>query len=99
MTKEFKKTFSSRLEELEDTLLFNINSSIRLEMPEEVKIWKQKASKIQSHFDFAIPNYILDEIIEQENNTCKDNLYYLINCAVMNNRITLENAKKIREVY
>ena len=99
MTKEFKKTFSSRLEEFEDTLLFNTNSSIHIEMPEEVKIWKQKASKIQSRFDFAIPNYILDEIIEHEDSTCKDNLYYLINCAVMNNRITLENARKIREVY
>ena len=99
MTKEFKKTFSSRLEEFEDTLLFNTNSSIHIEMPEEVKIWKQKASKIQSHFDFTIPNYILDEIIEHEDSVCKDNLYYLINCAVINNRITLENAKKIREIY
>lgn len=99
MTKEFKKTFSSRLEEFEDTLLFNTNSSIHIEMPEEVKIWKQKASKIQSRFDFAIPNYILDEIIEHEDSTCKDNLYYLINCAVMNNRISLENAKRIREIY
>ena len=68
-------------------------------MPEEVKIWKQKASKIQSHFDFAIPNYILDEIIEHEDSIFKDNLYYLINCAVMNNRITPANARKIREIY
>ena len=99
MAKEFQKTFSSRLEEFENTLLFNTNSSIHIEMPEEVKIWNQKASKIQSHFDFAIPNYILDEIIEHEDSVCKDNLYYLINCAVINNRITLENAKKIREIY
>ncbi|MCI9087357.1 MAG: hypothetical protein HFJ32_02210 [Clostridia bacterium] len=99
MTKELKKIFSSRLEELEDTLLFNIDLSIRIEMPIEAKIWKEKASKIQSHFDFAIPNYILDEIIEHENNSYKDNLYCLINCAVMNNRITLENARKIREIY
>jgi hypothetical protein len=99
MTKEFKKIFSSRLEEFEDTLLFNTNSSIYIEIPDEVKIWNKKASEIQSHFDFSIPNYILDEIIEHEDSTYKDNLYYLINCAVMNSRITLENAKKIRELY
>lgn len=88
-----------RLEEFDDTLFFYTTSPIPVEIPNEVKIWHQKANHIQSLFDFAIPNYILDEIIEQENSTCKDNLYYLINCAVMNNRITLENAKKIREVY
>lgn len=99
MIKELQKTISSRLEEFEDTLLFNTNSSIPIEMPEEVKIWNQKASKIQSYFDFAIPNYILDEIIEHENSAYKDNLYYLINCAVINNRITLENAKRLREIY
>lgn len=80
-------------------MFFNTTSSVKVEVPNEVKIWNEKASNIQSRFDFAIPNYILDEIIEQENNICKDNLYFLINCAVMNNRITLENAKKIREVY
>ena len=56
MAKEFQKTFSSRLEEFENTLLFNTNSSIHIEMPEEVKVWNQKASKIQSHFDFILSN-------------------------------------------
>lgn len=88
-----------RLEEFDNTLFFYATSPMSIEIPNEVKIWQQKASEIQSRFDFVIPNYILDEIIEHENSNYKDNLYYLINCAVMNNRITIENAKKIREVY
>ena len=97
--KKSKKLFFSRLEEFEDTMFFNTNPSIHVKVPDEVKIWNKKAVEIQSRFDFAIPNYILDEIIEHENNSYKDNLYCLINCAVMNNSITSENAKKIREVY
>lgn len=98
MMKNYEISSSSRLEEFDDTM-FNTPSSVEVEVPDEVKIWNKKASEIQSRFDFAIPNYILDEIIEQENSSYKENLYYLINCAVMNNRITIENAKKIREVY
>lgn len=89
----------NRLEEFDEAMFFSTTSSGQVKVPEEVTIWNKKASEIQSRFDFVIPNYILDEIIEQENSSYKDNLYYLINCAVMNNRITIENAKKIREVY
>lgn len=89
----------NRLEEFEDAMFFNITPSVQVKVPDEVKSWNKKASEIQARFDFVIPNYILDEIIEQEDSAYKDNLYYLINCAVMNNRITIENAKKIREVY
>lgn len=89
----------NRLEEFEDAMFFNTTPSFQVKVPDEVKSWNKKASEIQARFDFAIPNYILDEIIEQGDSTYKDNLYYLINCAVMNNRITIENAKKIREVY
>jgi len=99
MMKEYEKPFFSRLEEFDNTMLFSSTSSVLIEVPAEVKIWNKKACEIQSHFDFAIPNYILDEIIELEDSTYKDNLYFLINCAVMNSRITLENARKIREVY
>lgn len=98
MIKEFEKS-SSRLDEFDNFMFFNKNLSTLAKVPEEIKIWHQKANRIQACFDFTIPNYILDEIIELENSSCKDNLYYLINCAVLNNRITLENAKKIREIY
>jgi len=97
--KKSEKLFFSRLEEFDNALLFSSTSSIQVEVPNEVKIWNKKANEIQAHFNFAIPNYILDEIIEHENNSYKDNLYCLINCAVMNSSITPENAKKIREIY
>lgn len=70
-----------------------------IDLQNEIKNWNLKASEIQSNFDFIIPNYILDEIIEQQYCHNKDNLYALINCAVINGNITLENAKKIKEIY
>lgn len=99
MIKKFERSCSLPLEDFDDAMFFSTTSSVQVKIPDEVKSWNKKASEIQSHFDFVIPNYILDEIIELENSTYKDNLYCLINCAVMNSRITLENAKKIREVY
>ena len=99
MKKKVEKAVCSRLEEIENDIIFSTIESPIIDLPDDIKIWNQKANEVQAHFDFAIPNYILDEIIEQENSSCKNNLYCLINCAVMNNRITLENAKKIRELY
>ncbi len=72
-----------------------------IDLQNQIENWNKKAKQIQLQFDFTIPNYILDEIIEQEDNKCngKDNLYYLINCAVLNNSLSKENAKKLREIY
>lgn len=99
MNKEAKNVSFSPLEDIDDAIFFDTIKSPIVDFPEEIKIWNKKASEVQSRFDFAIPNYIIDEIIEQENSTYKDNLYCLINCAVMNDRMTAENAKKIREFY
>ena len=33
---------------------------------EKVLIWNAKADKIREQFDFFIPNYLIDEIIEKE---------------------------------
>lgn len=78
-----------------------LNQSQVVDLQNKSEEWNKKAAEIQLQFDFTIPNYILDEIIEQENNKYKnkDNLYYLINCAVLNNSLTEENAKKLREIY
>ena len=69
------------------------------ELQNSLNEWNIKTDKIKSNFDFTIPNYILDEIIEQQYCHNRDNLYALINCAVINGNITLENAKRIKEMY
>ena len=61
--------------------------------------WNQKAKKIQSKLNFTLPNYLIDEIIDNENTKNYLNLHSLINCAVINGRITKENAKLIKELY
>lgn len=61
--------------------------------------WNQKAKEIQSKFDFILPNYIIDEIIENEEKKTYFNLYCLINCAVINGTISQNNEKRLKEVY
>lgn len=55
--------------------------------------------KIQEKFQFEIPIYILDEIIESRNKHREDNINALINLATINNRINVENAKTLKNEY
>jgi len=55
--------------------------------------------KIQEKFQFEIPIYILDEIIESKNKHREDNINALINLATINNRIDVENAKILKNEY
>ena len=61
--------------------------------------WKIKADVIKEKFNFYLPDYIIDEIIENEKTKNFVNLHYLINCAVVNNRLSESNAKLLRQVY
>lgn len=55
--------------------------------------------KIQDRYKFAIPIYILDEIIESYNKHREDNINVLINLARMNGRITMEQASALKEEF
>ena len=70
-----------------------------VDLKNRIAQWKEKAKKIQSSFDFLLPNYIIDEIIEKGNSIKQNyqNLYCLINCAVINGRITKENGITLRQ--
>ena len=57
---------------------------------------KQLKEKIQIEMGFIIPNYIIDEIIENKNDIGYSNLFCLINMAIINNRISKYNAKKLK---
>lgn len=72
---------------------------IQNELKKQLSVRAERASEIQTKFDFVLPDYIIDEIIENENSKSFLNLHYLINCAVVNNRITENNAKLLKQIY
>lgn len=85
--------FSNQIKEFEHKQ-FELNN-----LQDEISEWNNKSIKIQSNFDFVLPNYIIDEILENENTKNYFNLHYLINCAVINGRITEDNGKLLKKIY
>lgn len=77
----------------------NTTKSESIYLQQELSKWNKKANKIQSNFNFHIPDYIIDEIIESEDSNSFVNLHYLINCALVNERIAEDNAKILKQVY
>lgn len=65
-------------------------------LKKEIKRFKNSKEKIKSQFGFNIPNYIIDEII---NNNNYNNLCSLVNLAVFQNRLTKEQGIIIKHKY
>ena len=87
------KNFFNKLKIL-DSKYYELNT-----LQHKISEWNEKSLKIQSQFDFVLPNYIIDEIIENEVKKDYLNLHYLINCAVINGRITEKNGKLLKKIY
>lgn len=54
---------------------------------------------LQNKFNFIVPDYLIDEIIDSCSSNTYTNLYYLINCAVVNGTISKEDAKILKQAY
>ena len=52
--------------------------------------------QIQDEFDFVIPDYILQEIIQKEKRYIKENINALINLAKLNNRLSINQARILK---
>lgn len=91
----FKKLFN--IDSIKNAV--NTTKSESIYLQQELSTWNKKANKIQSNFNFHIPDYIIDEIIESEDSKSFVNLHYLINCALVNERIAEDNAKILKQVY
>lgn len=59
----------------------------------------KRANELQANFDFYIPDYIIQEIIENEDSKNFVNLHYLINCAVLNEKLSENNANLLKKIY
>lgn len=65
-------------------------------LKKEIQRFKNLKEKIEYQYGFNIPNYIIDEII---NNNNYDNLCSLVNLAVIQNRLTKEEGIIIKHKY
>lgn len=65
----------------------------------KILTWNIKANKIRGQFSFLIPDYLIDEIIENEADKNYNNLHYLCNMACICGRITEEECKLIKMTY
>lgn len=66
---------------------------------DKIQSWNSKADKIREQFDFFIPNYLIDEIIEKEIEKNYNNLHCLCNMAYICGRITNEESQIIKNIY
>lgn len=64
-----------------------------------ISLIHEKSQDIQAQFDFILPNYIIDEIISEEYSKNYSNLYALINLAIVNNRLSIENGQLVKKTY
>ena len=65
--------------------------------PKYVIQLNKKCDDIQNRYKFKVPKYILTEIVE--NNFDKLNLCALINLAVMNNRLSVNEGNLLKKDY
>ena len=52
--------------------------------------------QIQDEFDFVIPDYILQEIVQKEKRYIKENINALINLAKLNKRLSINQARILK---
>ena len=76
------------------------NSYVELDrLQNNISNWEQKAEIIKSRFNFNLPDYIIDEIIKNDTSKNYVNLHYLINCALVNDRISESDANLLKQIY
>lgn len=76
----------------------NIEEKNRI-LKQKIELLERERKKIQDNFEFKIPKYVLDEIIESKGRILKDNLNAIINLAKVNDRLTLEEADILKKQY
>lgn len=76
----------------------NIKEKNRV-LKEKIAQLEIERKKIQDNFNFKIPVYILDEIIEEDEKYNVENINVLINLAKINNRISEEDAMILKNEF
>ena len=78
----------------------NYASASVVEVNETLKEFEILKRELENHFDFEIVDYIISDILEGEN---YNHVCLMINLAVLNNRISVENGNilknKLKETF
>lgn len=69
------------------------------DLQSQLNFFNSEKNKLQSQFDFIVPDYIIDEILETYKQDFFTNLNALINCAVVSGELSKENAIALKECY
>lgn len=95
MKNQYKKIIRNKSSYLKTNKMSKVEVENML-LTEEIDRFKISKEKIEYQYGFNIPNYIIDEII---NNNNYDNLCALVNLAVLQNRLTKEQGIIIKYKY
>lgn len=89
-----KKIFRKHVEK--ETNNENITDIVRKtrELQKQVEYYNAVKEKVQSYFDFEVPDYVALDIADEE---YYEHFCLMVNLASMNNRITKENAEELKE--
>ena len=63
-------------------------------LKEEIERRNILKNKVQSYFEFEVPDYVIDDIISEE---YYEHICLIINVAVLNKKITEKNAQILKE--
>lgn len=74
----------------------NNYNELNQQLIEDLKKLQSKMKQIQDEFDFVIPDYILQEIVQKEKRYIKENINALINLAKLNNRLSINQARILK---
>lgn len=68
-------------------------------LKEYIEYQTEERKKVQDRYEFDIPIYILDEIIESYNKHREENINVLINMAKINGRLDEQQAKMLKNEF
>ena len=93
--RKIKKKYVIKPKTFDNENVLTIKSLI--EMQNIIDERQRKSEKLQSKFNFKIPNYVIEELIKDNKNY--DILNSMIGIAVVNGRLSREQAKILRKLY
>lgn len=98
MLKKVLKKFKTKQKSLDYSQISKIQIETK-NLQNKLDKFNKEKEIIQSQFNFIIPDYLIDEIIESNTTKIYYNLNCLINCAIINGTLSKENGSILKQAY